>query len=193
MTPPPWSLSEPPEGFFDDPFPFYRQLRDEAPIARAPDGSLMLSRHADLSAVYRDTAAFSSDKRVEFAPKYGDGPLFRHHTTSLVFNDDPYHGRVRKRLIGALTPRALAALAEALGPYCDGLLDAFAGGDAVEGYAAAVPVRVIGDMLGVPEADRGPLRAGRSRSWALWSRNRDRKASPPATPPWRNSQAIWPI
>jgi cytochrome P450 len=155
-------LSEPPDGFFDDPFPFYRQLREQAPIAQAPDGSVLLSRHADLSAAYRDAASFSSDKRVEFAPKYGRGPLFCHHTTSLVFNDDPYHGRVRKRLVGALTPRALAALAEALGPYCDRLLDRFAGGDAVEGYAAAVPVRVIGDMLGVPEADRGPL-----RGWSL--------------------------
>ena len=165
MTPAPWSLAEPPHGFFDDPFPFYRQLRDDAPIARASDGSVLLSRHADLSAVYRDAVSFSSDKRVEFAPKYGDGPLFRHHTTSLVFNDDPYHGRVRKRLVGALTPRALAALAEALGPYCEALLDRFAergGGDAVESYAAAVPVRVIGDMLGVPEADRGPL-----RGWSL--------------------------
>ncbi|GAO38715.1 putative cytochrome P450 [Sphingomonas changbaiensis NBRC 104936] len=165
MTPAPWSPSEPPDGFFDDPFPFYRQLREEAPIARASDGSVLLSRHADLSAVYRDAVSFSSDKRVEFAPKYGDGPLFRHHTTSLVFNDDPYHGRVRKRLVGALTPRALAALAEALGPYCEALLDRFAergGGDAVESYAAAVPVRVIGDMLGVPEADRGAL-----RGWSL--------------------------
>lgn len=165
MTPAPWSLAEPPDGFFDDPFPFYRLMREQAPIARAADGSVLLSRHADLSTVYRDAVSFSSDKRVEFAPKYGDGPLFQHHTTSLVFNDDPHHGRVRKRLVGALTPRALAALTEALGPYCEALLDRFAesrGGDAVEGYAAAVPVRVIGDMLGVPEADRGPL-----RGWSL--------------------------
>jgi cytochrome P450 len=165
VKPAPWSLAEPPDGFFDDPFHFYRRLREEAPIARAAGGSILLSRHADLSAVYRDVATFSSDKRVEFAPKYGHGPLYAHHTTSLVFNDDPYHGRVRKRLVGALTPRALSALAEALVPYCETLLDRFteAGcGDAVEGYAAAVPVRVIGDMLGVPEADRGPL-----RGWSL--------------------------
>ncbi|WP_220128472.1 cytochrome P450 [Sphingomonas sp. CGMCC 1.13658] len=165
VTPAPWSLSKPPDGFFDDPFPFYCQLREKAPIAQTPDGSVLLSRHADLSAVYRDAVSFSSDKRVEFAPKYGDGPLYRHHTTSLVFNDDPYHGRVRRRLVGVLTPRAVAALAEAVGPYCEALLDRLAdrgGGDAVEGYATAVPVRVIGDMLGVPESDRGPL-----RGWSL--------------------------
>lgn len=165
LAPSPWQLSEPPEGFFDDPYRFYRLLRERAPIARAADGSILLSRHAELSAVYRDTLSFSSDKRVEFAPKYGDGPLFEHHTTSLVFNDDPYHARVRKRLVGALTPRALSLLSEGLGTYCDTLLDRFAeagGGDAVEGYAAAVPVRVIGDMLFVPEADRVSLRA-----WSL--------------------------
>jgi pimeloyl-ACP methyl ester carboxylesterase len=28
VKPAPWSLAEPPDGFFDDPFPFYRRLRD---------------------------------------------------------------------------------------------------------------------------------------------------------------------
>ena len=158
-------LADPPQGFFDDPYPHYRALREATPIAVAADGSLLLTRHADLAAVYRDTVTFSSDKKAEFAPRFGDGPLFEHHTTSLVFNDDPYHGRVRKRLVGALTPRAVAALGEGLALYCDQLLDDFiedGGGDAVADYAAAIPVRVIGDMLGVPEADRHPL-----RGWSL--------------------------
>lgn len=158
-------LADPPKGFFEDPYPHYRALREAAPIARARDGSLLLTRHADLDAVYRDTVNFSSDKMVEFAPRFGDGPLFEHHTTSLVFNDDPYHGRVRRRLVGALTPRAVTALGEGLATYCGKLLDNFVrggGGDAVSDYAAAIPVRVIGDMLGVPEADRHPL-----RGWSL--------------------------
>src|SRR3569623_1798549 len=158
-------LADPPGGFFDDPYSWYRALREAAPIARARDGSLLLTRHADLAAVYRDTATFSSDKKAEFAPRFGAGPLFEHHTTSLVFNDDPYHGRVRRRLVGALTPRAVAALGERLATYCDELLDIFVrghGGDAIADYAAAIPVRVIGDMLGVPEADRHPL-----RGWSL--------------------------
>lgn len=158
-------LAHPPDGFFDDPYPWYRALREGAPTARARDGSLLLTRHADLAAVYRDTTTFSSDKKAEFAPRFGEGPLFEHHTTSLVFNDDPYHGRVRRRLVGALTPRAVAALGERLATYCDELLDNFVrghGGDAIADYAAAIPVRVIGDMLGVPEADRHPL-----RRWSL--------------------------
>jgi cytochrome P450 len=63
-----------------------------------------------VQAVYRDPKAFSSDKTVEFKPKYGDSPLYAHHTTSLVFNDPPRHTRVRKLIAGALTARAISVL-----------------------------------------------------------------------------------
>ena len=53
-----------------------------------PDGSWFLTRYDDLVAVYENTKV-SSDKKHEFAPKYGDSPLYEHHTTSLVFNDPP--------------------------------------------------------------------------------------------------------
>jgi cytochrome P450 len=99
-----------PPGFADDPFPTYRALLEHAPVKRFADGSMMLSRYADLDRVYRDTKAFSSDKKVEFLPKYGDTPLYEHHTTSLVFNDPPLHTRVRKIMMGALTPRAISAM-----------------------------------------------------------------------------------
>src|SRR5215470_755669 len=49
-------------------------------------GGYIVSRYADCVALYRDTSAFSSDKKREFAPKYGDSLLYEHHTTSLVFN-----------------------------------------------------------------------------------------------------------
>ncbi len=55
---------------------------------------MFLSRYDDVLAVYRDSRA-SSDKKVEFAPKFGASPLYEHHTTSLVFNDPPLHTRVR--------------------------------------------------------------------------------------------------
>ena len=46
------------------------------------------SRHADLVAVCREAPTFNSDNKVEFEPKYdAASPLFKHHTTSLVFND----------------------------------------------------------------------------------------------------------
>ncbi len=71
---------------------------------------MFLSRYADVAVCYRD-GRMSSDKKAEFGPKFGVGtPLYRHHTTSLVFNDPPLHTRVRKLLAAAFTPRALAAL-----------------------------------------------------------------------------------
>ena len=155
-----------PADFLANPFPVYALLREHEPVRRMPDGSLFLTRHADLMAVYRDAAVFSSDKHVEFAPKYGVGsPLYEHHTTSLVFNDPPLHTRVRKLIMGALTRRAIADMEPGLVTLVDQLLDrieAQGGGDLVEDFASAIPVEIIGNLLGVPHADRSPL-----RDWSL--------------------------
>lgn len=104
----------------------------------------------------------SSDKKAEFGPKFGVGtPLYRHHTTSLVFNDPPLHTRVRKLLAAAFTPRALTALAPRIEAVVDGLLAQHADAkrmDLVEDFAFRLPVEVICDMLGVPTGERGPFR-----------------------------------
>ena len=160
-----FDLKRLPAGFIDDPFPVYHALRETEPVKRMPDGSVLLTRYADIEAVYKDTAAFSSDKKREFGAKYGDTPLFEHHTTSLVFNDPPLHSRVRRILTGALNPRAIAAMEPALLALVDRLLDrAGQNGriDLIEDYAAAVPIEVIGNLLGVPHDERGPL-----RDWSL--------------------------
>jgi cytochrome P450 len=155
-----------PPAFFDDPFPTYRALREHAPVKRLPDGGVFLTRYADALAVYQDAGTFSSDKKKEFGPKYGtDSRLFRHHTTSLVFNDAPYHTRVRRSIMGALIPRALARLEHKLERLVARLLDrAEEDGrlDAIAGFAGAIPVEVIGDLLDIPDADRAPL-----RGWSL--------------------------
>ncbi|MFC7476312.1 cytochrome P450 [Dankookia sp. GCM10030260] len=154
-----------PAAFYDDPYPTYRALRETAPVKRMPDGSLFLTRWADLDRVYRDTRTFSSDKHVEFAPKYGATPLFEHHTTSLVFNDPPLHTRVRRLIMGALTPRAIGGMEPSLVALVDRLLDAMAAkgeADLIEDFAAAIPIEVIGNLLGVPQDERGPL-----RDWSL--------------------------
>jgi cytochrome P450 len=155
-----------PPDFYANPFPVYAALRERDPVRRMPDGSWFLTRYADLVAVYRDAQAFSSDKKVEFTPKYGAGSaLLAHHTTSLVFNDPPLHTRVRKLMMGALTRRAIAEMEPGLVALVDGLLDdlqAKGGGDLIEDFASAIPVEIIGNLLGVPRAERGPL-----RDWSL--------------------------
>ncbi|WP_439588397.1 cytochrome P450 [Hydrogenophaga sp.] len=152
--------------FLANPYPVYAALRETQPVRRMPDGSVFLTRCADLMAVYRDAQAFSSDKQVEFAPKYGAGSaLFEHHTTSLVFNDPPLHTRVRRLIMGALTRRAIAGMEPGLVALVDSLLDdlqARGGGDLIEDFASAIPVEIIGNLLDIPHADRGPLRA-----WSL--------------------------
>ncbi|MGF6777525.1 cytochrome P450 [Paraburkholderia sp. GAS334] len=151
--------------FYADPYPVYHALRTHDPVKRMPDGSLFLTRYRDVQAVYRDPKTFSSDKTVEFRPKYGASPLYEHHTTSLVFNDPPLHTRVRKLIAGALTARAIAAMEPGLIRLVDGLLDAAAARgeiDLIGDFASAIPVEVIGNLLDVPHEARGPL-----RGWSL--------------------------
>jgi len=160
--------------FYADPYPVYDALRTREPIKAMPDGSLFLTRYRDVQAVYRDPKTFSSDKTVEFGPKYGvHAPLFAHHTTSLVFNDPPSHTRVRKLIAGALTSRAIAAMEPGLVSLIDGLLDqAAARGeiDLIDDFASAIPVEVIGKLLDVPPDERAPFR--------YWSLARIRNAPP---------------
>ncbi|MFM0479741.1 cytochrome P450 [Paraburkholderia strydomiana] len=151
--------------FYANPYPVYSALRTHEPVKRMPDGSLFLTRFRDVQAVYRDPKTFSSDKTVEFKPKYGDSPLYTHHTTSLVFNDPPRHTRVRKLIAGALTARAIAAMEPGLVRLVDGLLDAAAERgriDLIGEFASAIPVEIIGNLLDVPHAEREPL-----RDWSL--------------------------
>ncbi len=159
-------LRELPDDFYANPYPVYARLRETAPLRRMPDGSILLTRYADLASVYRDAQVFSSDKKVEFGPKYQvDSALYQHHTTSLVFNDPPLHTRVRRLIMGALTRRAISDMEPALTSLVDRLLDAIEakqGGDLVADFASAIPVEVIGNLLAVPHEDRGPL-----RGWSL--------------------------
>jgi cytochrome P450 len=156
----------PGHGFFSNPYPTYRMLREQDPIHRCPDGTWFLTRYADLERIYRNRSSFSSDKKAVFAPKFGDrSPLYEHHTSSLVFNDPPYHTRVRRAVVGALTPRVLKDMRPGIIDLLDRLLariEAKGEFDAIQDFAAAIPVEVIGNLLSVPQAERGPL-----REWSL--------------------------
>ena len=152
--------------FYENPYPTYAALRELDPVHHCPDGTYFLTRYADLDQIYRDRVHFSSDKKAVFGPKFGVGSaLYEHHTTSLVFNDPPYHTRVRRHIVGALTPHVLQAMEPQVVALVDGLLDGLEEKgrfDLIEDFAAAIPVEVIGNLLKVPREDRGPL-----RGWSL--------------------------
>ena len=161
-----FTLTDLPAGYHDNPYPHYAWLREEAPVCAQPDGSFIVSRYADLDMIYRDNARFISDKKKVFTPKFGtDTPLFEHHTTSLVFNDPPLHTRVRKIMVGAMNPRALASMEPGLLTLVDSLLDEMEGQsevDLIEAFAGAIPIEVIGNLFNIPRERRGPL-----RDWSL--------------------------
>ena len=160
-----FDLAHLPEDYYVDPYPYYRALREHEPVKHMPDGSWFLTRYDDIVPVYRDPKTWSSDKKREFGPKYGPGPLLTHHTTSLVFNDPPLHTRVRRAIVGALSQRHIAAMEPALAARVERLLDGIAARrrvDLIDDYAGAIPVEIIGNLLGVPHAKRGPL-----RGWSL--------------------------
>jgi cytochrome P450 len=151
--------------FYLNPYPTYRALRENDPVKRMPNGSYFLTRYDDLVTAYKNTKAFSSDKKKEFGPKYGSSLLYEHHTASLVFNDPPAHTRVRRLIMGALSPRAIAEMEGDLVRLVDHLLDAIEGKgrfELIEDFAAAIPVEVIGNLLDVPHGEREPL-----RDWSL--------------------------
>ena len=164
-----FDLTNLPPGFIDDPHPHYAARRAAAPVHKLPTGGLFLSRHADLLRVYKDRNVFSSDKKIEFRPKFGDSLLYQHHTTSLVFNDAPLHTRVRRAIAGALSPRAIAGMDSVVQALVDGLIknleDRHGAGamvDAVADFAQNIPIEVIGNLLAIPHHERGPL-----RDWSL--------------------------
>ena len=161
--------------FYADPYPTYLALRENEPVKRMPDGSYVLTRYDDLVTAYKNTKAFSSDKKREFSPKYGASLLYEHHTTSLVFNDPPAHTRVRRLIMGALSPRAIAEMEGDLIALVERLLDCIAAKDQgknqdkdhgrfelIGDFASAIPIEVIGNLLDVPHDEREPL-----RDWSL--------------------------
>jgi len=146
--------------FIDNPYPTLDQLRWHSPVHRNADGSVFLTRHADCQMVYQSRAMLS-DKKVEFGKKFGQCPLYTHHTTSLIFNDPPYHTVVRKLIAGAFTPRKLAEMEKLIEAIVDRLLDRVEDRgdlDLVSDFAMTLPTEIISFMLGVPPEYRAKLR-----------------------------------
>lgn len=146
--------------FIEDPYATLAQLRAASPVHRNEDGSVYLTRHDDCLATYRSRDMLS-DKTEAFGKKFGECPLKIHHTTSLIFNDPPYHTVVRKLISSAFTPRKLVEMERAIERIVDRLLDRvedLGDLDVIADFAMMLPTEIISIMLGVPEAYRAELR-----------------------------------
>lgn len=146
--------------FIENPHPVLHRLRQEDPVHLNADGSVFLTRFDDCMAVYRSRDMLS-DKTEAFGEKFGQCPLQKHHTTSLIFNDPPYHTVVRKLISGAFTPRKLAEFEPLIDKIVDRLLDRvedLGELDLIEDFAKVLPTEIISFMLGIPEEHRARLR-----------------------------------
>jgi cytochrome P450 len=154
-----------PDDYVARAYEYFAALRANSPVHRNSDGSFVLTRYDDLVTAYRDTSVWSSDKKIDFRPKFGSSPLYEHHTTSLVFCDPPDHTRIRKLFQAAFTRKALAALTPRIHALVDSYLDRLedeGGMEVVADLSFRLPVEVVCDMLGVPGDDRELI-----RDWAL--------------------------
>lgn len=155
--------------FVADPYPAYAQLRARGRVIRyEPTDQWLVPHHADVSALLRDRRLGRTYQHRFGHEEFGRTPPPPEHEPFHTLNDHgmldlepPDHTRIRRLVSKAFTPRTV----ERLRPYVEGLandlvaaLAANGGGDLLADVAEPLPVAVIAEMLGIPEADRGQLR-----------------------------------
>jgi cytochrome P450 len=145
----------------EDPYPRYARLREISPIVRAGDGALVVTGYADCQTVVRDGRfAHMPPDMLAFIgyPDWREHPALLQLFTSMLSLNPPDHTRLRRLVSSAFTARRVAALRPAIGRMVGELLDDLAAkgptADFVAGFAFPLPVAVIGELLGVPAADR---------------------------------------
>lgn len=151
--------------FHEDPYPYYRRLRDEAPLYRNEElGFWALSRHADVLKGFRNSTTLSNKFGVSLDPA-SRGP-HASKTMSFLAMDDPAHLRLRTLVSKGFTPRRIRELeprvTEIAVAHLDAMLEMAATGaavDYVDEFAGKLPMDVISELMGVPGADRVQVRA----------------------------------
>ncbi|MFJ8081879.1 cytochrome P450 [Streptomyces sp. NPDC096205] len=155
--------------FLADPYPAYAELRERGRVLHyAPTGQWLVPRHADVSALLRDRRLgrtyqhrFTHEEFGRSAPAPEHEPFHTLNDHGMLDLEPPDHTRIRRLVSKAFTPRTV----EQLRPYVEQLAGELVerlvrrgGGDLLTDVAEPLPVAVIAQMLGVPEADRAPLR-----------------------------------
>jgi cytochrome P450 len=125
----------------------------------------MLSRFDDCRAALRDPR-FGKDyprqTEARFGPKWREHPSLARGEHSMLNVDGPEHTRLRKLVVKGFTRRRVDSLRDTMERSVESLLDGYekqGGGDLMESVAFPLPVTVIGEMLGIPAADRPHFRS----------------------------------
>jgi cytochrome P450 len=143
----------------EDPYPVWKRLRDEKPLYYNDKYNFFaLSRYADVDKCSADWKTYSSAKGtvLELITANLDIP-----PGSIIFEDPPAHTLHRGLLARVFRPKAIADLEPKVREYCaqalDPLVDA-EGFDFIGDLGAFMPMRTIGLLLGIPEADQEAIR-----------------------------------
>jgi len=146
-------------GIDADPHPVWRRMRDEAPLYRNDKHDFWaLSRFQDVEAGMLDWRSYSSARgSVLEIIKAG----ITIPPGVMLFEDPPLHDVHRSVIARAFTPRRMAAIEPQVRAFCARSLDPLVGGggfDFIGDLGSQMPMRVIGMLLGIPEADQEAIR-----------------------------------
>jgi cytochrome P450 len=146
-------------GINTDPYPVFRRLRDEAPLYYNEQHDFYaVSRAADIERAFSDHKRLISGRSdiLEFIQSGLEFP-----SGIFIFEDPPKHTQHRGLVSRVFTPKKMLALEPEVRDFCARTLDPLIGQDEfdfVKDYAEIVSSRVIGLMLGIPEADQQGIR-----------------------------------
>jgi cytochrome P450 len=151
--------------FHEDPYPYYKRLRDQAPLYHNAElGFWALSRHKDVLQGFRNSTTLSNRDGVSLDP-VSRGP-HASKTMSFLAMDDPAHLRLRTLVSKGFTPRRIreleARVTEIAVQHLDTMLEKAGTGSSVDyvaEFAGKLPMDVISELMGVPGPDRDQIRA----------------------------------
>ena len=143
------------------PYEAYRRLRETAPAHLTGSGVLVLSRYADCDSALRDRALGKADESLGFRLSEVPDELLRQaihrFRRTMLFRNPPDHLRLRRLVTDVFTQRHVEEIRLSVVQRIDELLDEIGEAgevDIMTELALPLPVSVIGDLLGLPQADR---------------------------------------
>jgi cytochrome P450 len=157
---PPFDVHDP--AFLADPYPIYRQMRDSAPVWKAPMHRWFLTRYQDIEQLLRDRRfgrGYDNPDalRRRFGPTAMDEPAVVELSHMMLMRDPPDHTRLRTLVTKAFTARRVETLRAQIQALTDQLLDKVQSAgcmDLIRDLAFPIPVLVICELLGIPQKDR---------------------------------------
>ena len=150
-----------------DPYPLYAALHEIGEVVEAGPGEVLVVGYDAINSVLRDPGFRVSDETHfdEAFPGWRANPVFVQGADWILNLNAPRHPRIRSLIARAFTPRRMAGLEPAITTMADELLDGMADrgadGSSVEfmhDFAYLLPVTVICELIGIPEADRDGFR-----------------------------------